>query len=178
MACVANQKELSVEAITTGNEVAIDPVGHTVHVIGDKGLVAIEAMRLDIAGFIDRHAASLPPAVHQVERKFGLTVNDHRLAAEAFQIDPLQPAREGQADTVVYKALRVHARPRARFVEKSGRTGFQHTGADAAKNVVPADTIENDIFNPALVSNSLSRRPDGPDPMTTTWLRNGCPPLS
>ncbi len=69
------------ETIAAGNEIAIDPVGYAIFLIGYIRAFAIEIMRLDIRCIVEGLEAGRFAHIHQVMGHFRLTIDHHTLAA-------------------------------------------------------------------------------------------------
>ncbi|MCY1299773.1 hypothetical protein D9M68_364370 [compost metagenome] len=136
------------KAVAAGDEVAIDTPGRTILLKGDVGLMAVEIMRFDIGSFIDRRRPGVLAMLHQIARQFRLAIDHDALAAgQMQQIDAVVAAVEGKRETVMRQPLLVHPRAGPGAIHQSDRAFLKHAGAHAAKDVILADAVENDVVD-------------------------------
>jgi len=134
----------AVIAVTTGNEVAIDPVRYPVLAIGDVRN-AVEIVQLDIFGLVD--GLGLPDR-HEVAGDFGLAVNHDMAIDKRRKVDALALTVEAQLHTVMDQSFLMHPGAGLRPVHQVDAPLFEHAGANAAQNIVGALALENDGVDP------------------------------
>ena len=125
------------EAVTASNVIAIQALDLTVFFKGQVGLLALELMRLNIAGRIEDGGPVGCTGLHQVTGNFGLAIDHHRLAAgQGLEIQALAAPANQQLDTFVHQAFAVHTFGHTGLAQQVDRALLQHTGADAAQHVL------------------------------------------
>ncbi len=139
------------KAVAAGDEVAFDLVREAIPDIADARAVAIEIMRFDVGGLVDRGEPGRLAGVHQVERYFRLAVDHDRLAGGGVHVDAMARAAERELHAMVDQPLAMGARAGADLVEQRHRAFFEQAGADPAEHIFRRLALENDVFDAVKV---------------------------
>ena len=75
---------------------------------------------------------------------FGLSVDRHGATGQAPEVDPCDPTRECQLNTVVYQPLAVQTLAHTRFVEQINRSLFEESSANSRLDVVTRALFDDD----------------------------------
>ncbi|MNN15392.1 hypothetical protein D3C81_1284940 [compost metagenome] len=142
----------SMEAVATGDVVAIETIPFAVFLKSDKRFVGFHAVGNDVVGLINRLRASLPTSGHQVAGDFGLAVDHHGLATrQGVQIDVYLASVEGQFEAAMHQSLGVHALTHAGLTQQLYHALFKHAGADSTEYIVRGLTFENEGVDSGIV---------------------------
>jgi hypothetical protein len=107
--------------------------------------MAVEIMRADIGSIIDRRCPDCLAVLHQVTCQFGLAIDHDALAAgQIRKIDPVVAAVEGEREAVMRQPFSMHPCTGSGLVHQPDGALLKHPRTDPAKNIVLADTIQND----------------------------------
>ncbi|MCY1179391.1 hypothetical protein D9M73_197880 [compost metagenome] len=142
----------TVEAVATGDVVAIESIRLAVLLKSDKRFIGFHAVGNDVAGLVNRLRAHLPTSGHQVTGDLGLAVDHHRLAAgQRLQIDVYLAPVEGQFEATMDQSLGVHALTHAGLTQQLYHALFKHAGADSTEYIIGGLTFENDVVDAGVV---------------------------
>jgi hypothetical protein len=136
-------------------------------------LRALQAVQAHVLAFIDGGQAGGGAGLHQVAGDLGLSVHHHMAAGQAFEVDAVQRAVEGEFGAVVDQPFRVQPFADAGLAQQLHGGVLQHAGADAAEHVLAGALLEDDVVDAGLVQQLAEQQPRGPAPMMATWVREG-----
>ncbi|MNF27495.1 hypothetical protein D3C84_81500 [compost metagenome] len=140
------------EAVATGDVVAIETIPFAVFLKSDKRFVGFHAVGNDVVGLINRLRASLPTSGHQVAGDFGLAVDHHGLATrQGVQIDVYLASVEGQFEAAMHQSLGVHALTHASLTQQLYHALFKYPGANASEHVIRCLAFKDEGVDTSVV---------------------------
>ncbi|MOA03457.1 hypothetical protein D3C78_1229660 [compost metagenome] len=127
----------AVEAVATGDVVAVDAHLFAILVEGQPRLLALEFVQLHVGGLVDGRGAAGLARRHEVAGDLGLAIDHHGLSAgQLLQVDALAAAVEDHLEAFVDQTLGVHARGDASLAQQIDHALLEHPGTNAAEDVV------------------------------------------
>ncbi|MND73749.1 hypothetical protein D3C80_653330 [compost metagenome] len=142
----------AMEAVATGDIVAIESPGLTIFLKSDKGFIGFHTVWNDVGCLVNRLRAGLPTGGHQVPGDLGLAVDHHGFATrEGVQIDVHLAPVEGQFEAAMHQPLGVHALTHAGLAQQLYHALFKHAGADSVQYIVWGLTFENEGVDTGVV---------------------------
>ena len=134
----------AVEAVTAGDEVAVDVVGNAAAGERHARPVRVDAFDRDLLRLVEHRATRGSARIAQIARDLRLAIDGHRMAAQRLQVEALDPAAEGELHAVVDQALAVQARADAGGVEQLHGAALEQPGTDPRLDVVAGPALEHD----------------------------------
>ncbi len=138
------------KAVAASDEITVDSVCYAVFLIAHVRARAAEVMWGDITGIVDGHATGRVAFVHEVMCQLGLAIDHDAFARQAEKVDAVIAAVEGEREPLMRQPLPVHAGTGAGAIEHADHTFLQNAGAHAAKDIVLAHTVEDDIVDAGI----------------------------
>jgi len=132
-----------VEAVASGDEIAIEAMPGPVLAPGHIRLVAIDIVQGHVFGLHDDGGADRILGIVQIPGQFGLAVDHDLLAARLHEVDPEAAILRRQEDTFVHDSLRIHARARAGLADQFNAAPLQHPRANPRQHIFAAATLQH-----------------------------------
>ena len=108
----------AVEAVTTRDPLAVNPVFGSVLYIGDVGRIGICAVDCRTVHVMDDLAIHPVSRVIEIARYLGLSINHHGFPDQPVEIDPEFATFSGEKCAVMNETLAVHALAYTRFAQQ------------------------------------------------------------
>ena len=128
----------AVEAVTTGDEVAVNSVGGAVLAVRQPGRIGIYIVRHHVLGLIHDYTARGIPGVEQVAGDLGLSVDRDVRCGQVLEVDAVALTAERHSDTLVSLRLPFKALVYPRLAQQGDRALLDDPGPYATENVVAA----------------------------------------
>jgi hypothetical protein len=141
-----------VEAVATGNEIALQLFGDSVCAEMNRGQCALQMMYADFLCFKNNRAVPSQSGRDQVFDYFMLRVDGDALAAGQFaKIDVVSSSVKSQLDSAMLQALPLQPFTHAEFMHQVNGAVFKHAGADSFFDVLAGMHFQDDRFNPSAL---------------------------
>ncbi|MCY1418369.1 hypothetical protein D9M71_339270 [compost metagenome] len=142
----------AVEAIATGDVIAVDAVGLAIFLVGDVRVFALHLMGLHIHSRIDDRRVVGSASRHQVASNFGLAIDHDGLAAgQCLEVNTNALATNQQFDAVMDQAFGIHAFGHTGFAQHVDGALLQHTGTNTAEDIIRRLTFEDDVGDAGIM---------------------------
>ena len=149
----------TVEAVATGDHVAVQAVLAAVVGVGDVWAVTLEPVHGDVAGLEQQRQPGLEARSDQILDHLRLAVDDDRAPTRQLgEVQVVALAGELQVDAAVHDPLALHARPDPCPDERVDRPLLEHAGADPLLDVVPAPILQHDRVDSRAVQELRERQ--------------------
>jgi hypothetical protein len=137
----------SVEAVATGDEVAIEALGGAIVLERDVGIRGVERVERDFGCFEQDGAIGGQAGRNEVLNDFVLGVDGDALAVgEIAEVNSMAAPVEAKFDAAVFEALEAETFADTEFVHELDGVVFEKAGADALFNVRAGVEFEDDGF--------------------------------
>ena len=124
--------------------------------------LALEFVGLDLPGLVEGRGAAGLAGGHQVAGHLGLAIDgDAASAQQIVQVQALALAVDGELHAFMHLAFLVQPLGDAGLAQQIDRALFEHAGADAAKYVVGALTLDDDVVDTRAGEQLAQQQPGG-----------------
>ncbi len=132
------------EAVTAGNEVALDFL--RIALVGKPDLrpLGIEVVHGHAVDLEQQRAVVGAPLRDQVPHNFLLAVDGDALVHQLLEVEPVNVAVDADIDAPMWRAFALHARADADFRQQIGRPMLHQAGANAVVDVPFAAVLDDD----------------------------------
>ena len=151
------------KAVTSGDEIALDPVRLAVVRESDFGVAAVEIVQGDVVHFEQQWTAGRIMCRQQILDDLVLAVDrDPAAAGQRGHVNPMPAPRKRDVNAVVPHAFAHQPLADARVAEQVHRPLLEDAGADPIDHVFPGPVLDDDGIDSRTPEQVSEHQPGGP----------------